>query len=268
VTGDLDDQAALSRLVAGANVVIHAAGLIKARDRAAFFAANAQGAERLALAIANAAGGETGAGRMILVSSLVARSPRLSDYAASKRGGEDAAREILGERLMAVRPPAIYGPGDRETLALFKLAGASPIMPLPDDPSARLALTHVDDVVARLVAAVGEGWAPGVFALGGARPEGYAWREIFMCAGAAMGRAPALAPVPPWLIRVAAIISENAGRLRGSPAIFNRGKARELLHPDWSVGADEQAPGAACWLDLPTGFDRTVSWYRSAGWLS
>lgn len=269
VVGDLDDRASLDRLVLGADVVIHAAGLIKAPDRAAFFAANAGGAERLAAAIDASATPPSRGARMVLVSSLAARSPELSDYAASKRAGEDAARAVLGERLMAIRPPAIYGPGDRETLALFQLAATSPIMPMPDDASARLALVQVDDVVARLIAAVGDGWGPGVFALSGARPEGYGWREIFTCAATAVDRTPTLAPIPPWLIRGAAGLSEAAGRLRRAPTIFNRGKARELLHRDWSVAPDEQPPGpAAAWLDLPTGFSRTVAWYRSAGWLT
>ncbi len=263
IAGDLGDRSALERLVSGAQVVIHGAGLIKARDRAAFFAANAKGAEHLA-----AVAGE-GDGRMILVSSLAARSPELSDYAASKRAGEMAALAVLGDRLMVVRPPAIYGPGDRETLGLFKLAAASPVVPMPDDPATRLALTYVDDVAAHLVEAVGAGWAPGVFALGGARPEGYGWREIFTEAAVAMGRAPALAPIPPWVIRAAASVSETAGSLRGSPAIFNRGKARELLHRDWSVTDGELPPEPrGPWLDLPTGFARTVAWYRSAGWLT
>jgi uncharacterized protein YbjT (DUF2867 family) len=62
---------------------------------------------------------KAGGARFILVSSLAAREPQLSDYAASKRGGEDAAREVSPDALV-VRPPAIYGPGDTETLELFK----------------------------------------------------------------------------------------------------------------------------------------------------
>jgi hypothetical protein len=97
-------------------VVVHVAGLIKAKDRAAFDRANVEGARDVAQA-AKAAGA-----RLILVSSLAAREPALSDYAGSKRGGEDAAREIFGDDLTIVRPPAIYGPGDIETLRLFKMA--------------------------------------------------------------------------------------------------------------------------------------------------
>ena len=261
MSGDLGDPAALEALAAGADVVVHGAGLIKARDRAAFFDVNVEGARRMARAVGEGR-------RMVLISSLAAREPALSDYAASKRGGEEAASEILGERLTVLRPPAIYGPGDRETLALFRLAGAAPWLPTPGSAAARLALAHVDDVAASVLGQLGAAWTAGVFAVGGARPAGYGWREIFETAAAAMGRRPILAPVPDALIRVAATASEIAARLRGEPAIFTRGKARELLHPDWSVSAAELPPGPPSpSVDLRTGFEHTVAWYRQAGWL-
>jgi nucleoside-diphosphate-sugar epimerase len=260
VSGDLGNPVALEALAQGADVVVHAAGLIKARDRAAFFDVNVEGARRVALAV--------GEGRMVLISSLAAREPALSDYAASKRAGEEAARDVLGERLTVLRPPAIYGPGDRETLALFRLAGAAPCLPTPGSAAARLALAHVDDVAASVLGRLDGRWTAGVFAVGGARPEGYGWREIFQTAAAAMGRRPVLAPMPDALIRVAAAASEIAARLRGEPTIFTRGKARELLHADWSVSAAEAPPGPAPpSVDLQTGFEGAVAWYREAGWL-
>ena len=206
---------------------------------------------------------------MVLISSLAAREPHLSDYAASKRAGEEAARRHLADRLTVIRPPAIYGPGDRETLGLFQLAGVSPVVPLPDDPTARLALAYVDDVAAAVVDRLQTRWEAGVYAIGGARPDGYGWRDIFTAAATAMDRSPALIALPPWLITGAAALAEAFGRLRGAPAIFNRGKARELLHRDWSVSAAEQPPGPpmAC-VALETGFRQTVAWYRTAGWLA
>jgi nucleoside-diphosphate-sugar epimerase len=261
VLGDLGDPAALRALAADAAVIIHGAGLIKARNRAAFHAVNRDGAAR----VAEAAGGA----RVIQVSSLAAREPSLSDYAASKRAGEEAARAILGKRLTVIRPPAIYGPGDRETLGLFRLARAGAILPTPASKTARLALAHVDDVAAALADQLDGPWTPGTFAIGGARPEGYGWREIFTTAAAAMGRDPTLIAIPGWLIQTAAVLAEGVGRVRRAPAIFNRGKARELLHGDWSVSEAEAIPGCpAPFRDLRTGFDQTVAWYRAEGWLT
>ena len=88
VAGTLSDTRALSELVAGADTVLHIAGLTKATGRAALMATNAGGTARLA-ALARAAGVR----HFVLVSSLAAREPHLSDYAASKAAGEAAAFE-------------------------------------------------------------------------------------------------------------------------------------------------------------------------------
>jgi uncharacterized protein YbjT (DUF2867 family) len=259
VIGDLENAESLARLVANAGVVIHGAGLIKARDRAAFFCVNEDGARRVA---------QASSGHVILISSLAAREPSLSDYAASKRAGEEAALAVALDRLTIVRPPAIYGPGDRETLPLFQAAGAAPVLPLLGGPQAKLALAHVDDVVATIAYLAGRPPSLGPWAVGGDQPEGYGWAEILNAAARAMGRSPQLAPLPSWLIRGAGSISETLGRFSPSPSIFNRGKARELLHPDWSVTPRELAPGApAAAFTLGAGFANTVAWYRSAGWL-
>jgi nucleoside-diphosphate-sugar epimerase len=263
VRGDLADPYALQRLVAGCDVVVHAAGLIKALSRAAFDEVNVEGARRTAEA-ASAAGA-----RMLLVSSLAAREPRLSDYSASKALGEAAAKAVLAERVVVLRPPAIYGPGDRETLALFRLAASSPVLPLPAPDANRLAIAHVDDVIESLIALLAPSAPAGTWAVGGARPAGYGFREVLGTAAETMGRKPALVPVPAAVLRAAAAASGLAGRLSGQAAIFSGGKAREVLHADWSVTPAEQAPGAApARFDLREGFASTVAWYRANGWLN
>ncbi len=262
VRGDLDDEAALASLARGADVVVHVAGLIKARDRAAFMAVNADGAGRVATA-AKAANA-----RLLMISSQAAREPQLSDYAFSKAAGERAAVAAGGEGVTILRPPAIYGPGDRETFALFRLAARSSVLPLPGDPRARVALAHVDDVCA-VAALLAQQTIPGTWTVGGARPEGYAWREIFETAGTVLGRRPSLLPIAPWLLRTAGAVSERVGRATGDPAIFTSGKARELLHRDWSVSPKEEAPGAPpAQFDLVAGFAHSVAWYRRVGWLT
>jgi len=260
VIGHLGDEAALADLTRNADVVIHCAGAIKALRRSDFFAANVDGSAAIARA--------SNADRVIMVSSLAARGPEVSDYAASKRAGEDAARAVLGERLMILRPPAIYGPGDRETLSLFRAAAASPVLPMPADPEARLALAHVDDVVDAIVNHATGAWSAGAYAFGGERPAGYGWREIFETAAASVGRNPRLVPVPDWVLRGAASMSGVASQILRQPAIFTPGKANEILRGGWSVDETEEAPGPRSpRLPLTEGFRRTVAWYRAAGWL-
>ena len=261
VLGDLADLAALKRLCAGADAVIHVAGVIKARTRADYEAANVEGARRLALAAGVAAPGAP----VILISSLAAREPQLSDYAGTKRAGETVAAEVLGPRLTVARPPVVYGPGDWETLSLFKAATKSPVLPLLD-PAARIAMIHVEDA-SRQVAWLAGNPSGGVVSLSDERPEGYSWRELMGEAARACGRTPALVRIPAAAARLAGLVGE-ARRLMGSTPMLSAGKTRELLHTDWSVPQGEGALAAPPpSIGLSEGFRQTVRWYRAAGWL-
>ena len=55
-----------------------------------------------------------------------------------------------------VRPPAVYGPGDRETLELFRMAKLG-LMLMP--PKGRFSVIHVEDL-ARLLLALADPEAP------------------------------------------------------------------------------------------------------------
>jgi nucleoside-diphosphate-sugar epimerase len=261
VNGDLADAGALARLMDGAEVIVHAAGAVKAASDAAFMTVNALGAGAAAQAAALAGA------RMVLVSSLSAREPHLSPYAASKRAGETAAREILGERLGVVRPPAIYGPGDAATLDLFRAAAFSPVLPIPDSPDARLALVFVDDAAAAIADLAQAQTGAGPYTTGGARPRGYAWDEIAHALATAAARRPRLIHVPPQALLGAGAVADFVQRLTGRPSMFTLGKAREMLHHDWSCDPADEPPGErAAPLELAEGFLRTLAWYHRHDW--
>src|SRR6185312_2119566 len=116
VAGDLHDRAALERLMSDADAVIHVAGVITGQTAAAFDKGNVEGT--LSMLAAATAGGVR---RFVHVSSLAAREPNLSLYGDSKARSEQL---VMGSGLdwAVVRPPAVYGPGDKETLELFRMA--------------------------------------------------------------------------------------------------------------------------------------------------
>ncbi|HEV2678434.1 MAG TPA: SDR family NAD(P)-dependent oxidoreductase [Aliidongia sp.] len=265
VPGSLEDTPALERLTAGADAIVHVAGLIKARDRAAFLRANRDGTRAMAEAARRCAPGA----RFIAVSSLAAREPQLSDYAASKHAGEQAARAVYGnapDRLVIVRPPAIYGPWDRETLAIFKAASHAMV---PVFGSGRVAFVHVADAADALTRlALGAG-AAGRYALADPNPAGYRMTELLGAAARAVGGSPRFLRVPDGLLLAAGQASTAWGRLSGRAPIFTAGKAREMLHPDWSVAPDEALPSTVyrSTIGIAEGFAETVAWYRAAGWL-
>ena len=98
------------------------AGVINAPDAAGFERCNVGGTLAM-LAAATAAGVR----RFVHVSSLAAREPRLSLYGTSKARAEELV-EGSGLDWAIVRPPAVYGPGDKETLDLFRMAKLGLVM--------------------------------------------------------------------------------------------------------------------------------------------
>jgi nucleoside-diphosphate-sugar epimerase len=255
VHGELSNPQALSALVKDAAAVVHCAGLIKAADLDAFLAVNRDGTLRLA----ETARAEAPGAHFLLVSSLAARHPELSAYARSKRAGEAAAAQVFGDALTLVRPPAIYGPGDRATFAVFRAATLSPVLPVLA-PEARVAVVHVEDAAADIAALAG-GTRPGVWTLADARPDGYGWRELVQEAQRSVGRRPLTVSVPDQAVLAASRFGRAVGLLSGQ-------KVGEILHKDWAVRPSELPPGRAPprW-SLAAGFASTAKWYKDTGWL-
>jgi nucleoside-diphosphate-sugar epimerase len=262
VPGGLEDDEALRRLCRNADLVIHNAGLISgSADQ--LHRVNAGGARRMAEAARESAP----EARFVLVSSLAAREPGLSAYAASKRAGEEAAQAALAGRLVIARPPAIYGPGDRETLRFFQIAARAPILPLLH-PAARVALIHVEDAARQIAALAESAPSAGPFALCDGRPEGYAWRELMQCFAAVAGKPRLMLEVPSATLFVLAAASYIGEVWRRRTATLTFGKVRELTHQDWGIRPNERATNAPeARFDLRAGFDHTYRWYRENGWL-
>lgn len=264
VPGSLEDAAALGELVAGADAVVHLAGAIKGRNGDDFLRANADGTAALARAWV----AEAPAARFIQVSSLAAREPSLSPYAASKRAAEERLAEIGGDRRWHVlRPAAVYGPGDRETLGLFRIAGG-PVQPMLGEPETRLALVHVADLVGAIAGVLDADLPPGTHEVSDHRPEGYTWEEIACAAAEALGRRARPVRLPGAAVRALGLAGDVAARLGRRPMLTS-GKVREILHPDWSSAPERQLP-TEIWrpaVPIDRGFAEAVAWYRSAGWL-
>ena len=259
VFGDLGDEKALRQLVAGADAVVHAAGLIKARHPADFFAVNRDGTALLSAMAPDKP--------FLLLSSLAAREPQLSPYAASKR----AAEEVLAVRSgpwLAVRAPAVYGPGDRETLSYFK-AVARGIAPRPAVAGARLSLIHVADLAAALAAALDRAPGQSIYEIDDGREGGYAYADMAAAAGAALNRAPLSLPIPRMVLEGIAAANALRQSLGGRPQILTAGKAAEMFHPDWVVHDRRLAAGLGLKMhhDLRSGFADTVAWYKAHKWL-
>jgi len=265
VQGSLSDPSALRDLVAGADAIVHLAGAIKGRNRNDFMAANAEGTAALAAAWRAHAPDA----RLIYLSSMAAREPGLSHYAASKHAAEERLASIAaGADWSILRPAAVYGPGDRETLRIFRAASA-PFQPMLNGGDARLTLIHVADLVRAVAALLAAGPAGACHEVTDARHDGYSWDELVRAAAAALGRRARPVRVPASVIRALGLVGD-AVAMGGMAGMLTSQKAREILHCDWRSDPASQPP-ASQWqpeITLDRGFAEAVAWYRAAGWLS
>ncbi|MDP9137502.1 MAG: NAD-dependent epimerase/dehydratase family protein [Pseudomonadota bacterium] len=265
VEGDLANPAVADDLTRGAAAVIHCAGAIRARSRQEFFATNGNGTQRIVEAAE-----QSGVERFVQVSSLAAREPDLSDYAASKREGENAvARAARRISWITVRPPAVYGPGDRATLPLVRALSRRTAW-LPGTPAQRLSLIHVTDLALAL-AMLASSREPNAacFEIDDGRPGGYGWPDFEAAASRVNGRPTRIGLIPKSLLIGPALAASVSSLFVRRAPLLSLGKLNELYHPDW-VARGPRLEAVSAWRPtrgLETGLRETMAWYRERGWL-
>ena len=268
IRGSLEDEAALQQLVAGAGAVVHCAGAVRAPTAGTYRLVNELGSARL-VAVAAAAATRP---RFLLISSLAAREPGVSTYAESKRLGEDAVRRGADREVdfCILRPPAVYGPGDRGALAIFRQLQRG-LLFVPAVANARFSLLYVTDLAGMIVRLL-EGsrrWGGCTLEPHDGRVGGYRWQDLADIAGRHLGRRVRILPVPREVLWPAAAISDAAGAVLRSAPRFSRSKLGELFHPDWVCHAAPDSPLAsgAPRTTFESGFAQTMGWYERNRWL-
>ena len=258
IRGDLSSRDALRQLVEGADAVIHVAGTINAASAAGFEKGNVEGT--LTMLAAATAGGVH---RFIQLSSLAAREPKLSLYGASKARAEELVHGS-GLDWVIVRPPAVYGPGDKETLELFRMAKLG-VMLMP--PKGRVSVIHADDLAALLLALAKPGTPVSCLVEpDDGKPGGWTHREFARALSDAVGTRAAVISSPGILLRFAARADQL---LRGEKAKLTVDRAAYFSHRNWVVEPKRAAP-PGLWqpsIDTIEGLKGTAEWYRSEGWL-
>ena len=198
------------------------------------------------------------------VSSLTAREPLLLHYGASKAAAEQFLLSHDDEDcdVLVLRPPAIYGPGDRAALPLFKLLQSN-VAILPGRKNSRFSLLHVSDF-AKVVCDSVEHNSHGIFELDD-QTVGYTWVDLVATCAALTGKPARFVHVPYSVLFVAAALAETVAKITGKHPFITRQDVAKIYHRDWVVNG---------WLwpiarpiKLQEGFASTLAWYQEQGWL-
>ena len=258
IEGSLSDMPSLEELVRGAQAIIHVAGLTNTPDPREFEQANVVGTRRLLQAAERA-----DVPRFVFTSSLSAREPSLSLYGASKANAESFV-EQSGLDFTIVRPPAVYGPRDKDMYDLFRAAKYG-IVPVP--PKGNTSIIHVDDLAECLLALAPSGTASGtMLEPADARQGGYEHGELARLIGQAVGKTVIAPNIPAPLLSLAA---KGDRLLRGDKAKLTPDRVGYMVHPDW-VCRPEHAVPKDIWaprIPGPQGLEQTAQWYEQQGWL-
>jgi nucleoside-diphosphate-sugar epimerase len=276
--GAIEDPASLGPAVDGADAVVHVAGIVKARRPSDFFEVNTQGTKNLL----DAAAGR-GVGRFVYVSSLAAVGPSrdgtpvpddveprpVTHYGRSKL---EAERAVLAAKdrihVTVVRPPLIYGPRDRETLAFFTSV-RNGVLPMTGDGTNTLSVVYVADCAAAIVRALTVQGASGrtYFVDDGSV---YVWREALAQIESALGRRAFVRfGMPMGVVKVAAAATQLWGKVTNTAQMLTLDKVNELTQPHWvcSGAGARRDLGWEPRVSWAQGVQEAVKWYRAEGWL-
>ena len=267
VIGDLEDLDSIRSLVRNVYGVIHCAGAVRGASQAHFNRVNVDGVARLVQAAIE----QHRVPRFLLVSSLAAREPEISPYAASKRLGEKALAAQAGNMKWTIlRPPAVYGPGDKELLPLFRLIGCG-IAPIMGSDSARFSLLYVEDLAEAVLS-----WLDSsknerdVFELHDGHHNGYAWNDVIDAVARLNGKSVFRLKVPTTALQFLAGLNVLSARLFDYAPMLTPGKVHEITHPNWVCDNDafSRATGWSPRVSLEEGLRRTLKIQPQRPWRS
>jgi len=273
VRGDCTRMESLHDAVAGVDYIFHLAGLTKACSEADFFDANVKGTENVLQAALKK---NTGIKRFVYMSSLAAVGPSrngiplkedcdaapVSLYGKSKLEGEQLVLKHRQDIPVAVvRPPAVYGPRDKDLLVFFKMvkAGFAPLW-----GACRYSFIFIEDLInGILLSALDENAGGEIFFMS----DGvvYSSDDVIDAIAEAVQTTPIKLKIPRFVMSFAGLISERSGK----SSIVNADKIRELKHINWVCDASKAAERLKFEprVKIKEGARWTADWYRIHQWL-
>jgi len=290
VAGDVTVPESLAAAIEQVDVVLHLAGMTKALGARQMMRVNRDGAHHVLAACAARPSPPV----VVLVSSLAAAGPApddrlrteadppqpVSHYGRSKRAGELAAEKFADRvPLTIVRPPIVFGEGDRDFFRMIRPIHRFGLHLTPTRSTYRYSLIHAADLASALLLAADRGERrPAAEAIAAdtrglyfvAADEHPTYAELGHLIGQALGRRKTRVLRNPAPVTFGAGLgAELLAQLIRRPSIFNWDKAREAAAGSWACNpqrAKEQL-GWQCKAELAARLAQTTRWYRQEGWL-
>ncbi|MBN2601149.1 MAG: NAD(P)-dependent oxidoreductase [Candidatus Marinimicrobia bacterium] len=277
IIGDLSDLGSLDRACSSIDLVIHLAGITKSIYPDNFFQINTTGTENLI----NAAREGT---RIIYISSQAAVGPSknltplyeqapanpVSDYGRSKQMAEQlflhTDRPI---NFTIIRPAIVYGPEDRESLSLFRIA-KNHINPRIGIRKSLINIIHINDLVEFIMTCIDNNLSNGeIFNLNDGNNAGYTQSGLITTAAKYLDSWTIPLYVPQIALKFGISLNSFISRIRRKTSMLNPDKYNELTARGWVLSSQKARDilGYRPQYDIDSGFQMTINWYRENQWL-
>ena len=279
VYGDLFDEAALQKAVTDVDYVFHSAGVTKAKTKEEYFRGNTEGTKNILEATLHH---NPALRRFIQISSQTAAGPSpskvavteeapchpITSYGRSKLGAEQlclAKRDVLP--ITIVRPPAVYGPRDKDIFEFFNTMGKG-LQPMVGLHEKYVSLIHVSDLVRGFVLAAESDVSKGETYFISSRSI-YGWKEVGEITRRLLARSVVRLRIPASGVYAIAGVSEFFGLFSKKPVLINIEKAKDMVQDYWTCDSSKAKRdfGYEQEISLEQGIGSTLDWYKERGWL-
>ncbi len=266
IVGDLNNVEKLHEFCKGLNTVIHCAAVISASHRKEYDTTNIVGTMNVVNAVK-----ENKVKRFIYLSSLAATRPQTCFYAHTKRKSEISVKNLDAVcDYVILRPPAVYGPADKGTFELFKMAYQKNMLIMPSNKYTRNALIYVFDIADVIVKLV-EIKKPlkGIFELDDGVKEGYSWENIRLVYQDIIKKPIRLFLLNKFLVYPLARIMDIFALVFNKKAYLSYDKAKLFFSDDWLCKGN-RIENYLDWqpsVEAKEGFKLTLEWYKKNKWL-
>ena len=279
IYGDISDYESVKIAARGVDHIYHVAGLTKAKTSAEYFKAN-HAATRILLKAALEV--NPSLKRFIHISSQAAVGPGepgnpvdeqtpfhpITAYGMSKMESERECLRVM-DRLPVtiIRPPAVYGPRDRDVFEFFHTLNMG-LQPLIGFNEKHVSLVYIHDLIDGIVLAAEHPKGNGqTYFISSERF--YSWKEIGDLTARIMNKRPLRLHIPEFGVYAVSAFAEAFALFSKKPALLNFEKARDIVQDAWtcSVAKAKAEIGYREQVSLEKGISETVAWYKKNSWL-
>lgn len=261
-----------------AEYVIHIAGVTKAKSDLDYRIGNVETTRSLLSACLSSRRLK----KFCFISSLTASGPSLNgipkteedenapitSYGRSKLEAESVCLQYSSQiPIVILRPPAVYGPRDKDILELFRWINYR-IVPHLGSWGKNLSIINARDLAEGIVATtISDSTVGQTYFISNREVQTYT--SLTKLASSILRKKPLHIQIPSFLVYAVAGITEGIYSLSKKTPVLNLDKVRDLITTDWTCSSRKlfEHIGFEPKISVEEGFKETVEWYQSQRWL-